>query len=141
MVAKAETKYLRISPRKLRQVVDLVKRRPLSQAQAILHSLNKKGAKLLNKTIASAVANARQKGYDETKLRIASLRVNDGPVLSRYRAASFGRATMIRRRMSHVLVELDSSETLEKKSKVQKKLSKPKAAKSKEESKPKKKTR
>lgn len=136
MVAKAETKFLRISPRKLRQVVDLVKRRPLVQAQAILHSLNKKGAKLLNKTISSAVANARQKGYDEAKLRIASLRINDGPMLSRYRAASFGRATTIRRRTAHVLVELDSSETLDKKTKIKGKESKPKNV-----SKPRKKSR
>jgi large subunit ribosomal protein L22 len=120
MVAKAETKYLRISPQKLRLVIDLVKRRTLPEAQAILHSLNKKGAKFVNKTISSAVANAKQKGYDEAQLKLITLRVNDGPMITRYRAASFGRATMIRRRTSHLLVTLDSSEKLGQKTKVQK---------------------
>ncbi|MBN2484119.1 MAG: 50S ribosomal protein L22 [Candidatus Omnitrophica bacterium] len=117
MVAKALTKYLRISPQKLRQVIDLVKRRTLPEAQAILHSLNKKGAKFVNKTLSSAVANAKQKGYDEAQLKLLTLRVNDGPMITRYRAASFGRATMIRRRTSHLLVELGSAEILGQKTK------------------------
>lgn len=120
MVAKAEAKYLRISPRKLRLVIDLVRRRKLPEIQAILHALNKKGAKLVNKTIHSAIANAKQKGYDETKLTLLRLQASDGPMLSRYRAASFGRATMIRRRTAHLLVELDSSETLTAKTKKKK---------------------
>ncbi|MCK4810487.1 MAG: 50S ribosomal protein L22 [Candidatus Omnitrophica bacterium] len=112
MVAKAETKYLRISPKKLRQVIFLVKNRQALEAQFILKAVNKKGAGLLGKTLTSAIANAKNKGYKEDKLFISKLLANSGPVLKRWRAASFGRATVIRKRTSHILIELDTSEKI-----------------------------
>ncbi len=118
MIAKAEAKYIRISPTKVRPVGALVKRKNAKQALAELELLNKKGAYHLKKVLHSAVSNAKKKGYDEDKLFISKVVANSGPTLKRYRAASFGRATMVRKRTSHILVELDSPEKLIKKAKV-----------------------
>jgi len=112
MVARAEAKYIRISPTKVRLVITLIKNEKVTGAMAKLLLINKKGAYYLNKVLKSALANAKNKGYQEDKLFISKVVANPGPVLKRHRAASFGRATMIRKRMSHILVELGSSEKL-----------------------------
>ncbi|RKY38534.1 MAG: 50S ribosomal protein L22 [Candidatus Omnitrophota bacterium] len=112
MVAKAVLRYARISPRKMRLVVSLVRGKKVGEAQAILKSLNKKGARILEKLLKSAISNAKNKGFLESKLFISKLIVNEGPFLKRYRAASFGRAVMIRKRTSHILVELDTPERI-----------------------------
>lgn len=115
MVARAHAKYLRISPFKVRPVIKLIKGERVKNAQSILSALNKKGAYYANKVLRSAVANAKNKGYDESSLFISQIIANPGPALKRYRAASFGRATTIRKRMSHILVELDTLEKIIKK--------------------------
>ncbi len=112
MVAKAQTKYLRISPKKLRQVISLVKGKQALKAQDMLKCISKKASGFLGKTLTSAISNAKNKGYKEDKLFISKLIANPGPVLKRWRAASFGRATTIRKRTSHILIELDTSERL-----------------------------
>ncbi len=110
MVARAEAKYVRISPRKVRMVIDLIKGKPAKEAAIMLKTINKRGAFLLGKVLNSALANAKNRGFSEEKLFIKRVVANPGPMLKRYRAASFGRATMIRKRTSHILVELDSYE-------------------------------
>ena len=62
------------------------------------------------KVVKSALANAKQKGHPEQSLYISRIIANAGPMLKRYRAASFGRATAIRKRTSHILVELDTTQ-------------------------------
>ncbi|MBP7088625.1 MAG: 50S ribosomal protein L22 [Candidatus Omnitrophica bacterium] len=112
MVAKCEAKYIRISPTKARMVLKLIKGLKANEAMLRLELLNKKGAYLLNKALKSAISNAKNKGYDENKLYVSKVVANAGPALKRYRAASFGRAVTIRKRTSHILVELDTSEKL-----------------------------
>ena len=112
MVAKAILRYARISPKKMRLIVPLIKGKKVLEAEAILKSLNKKGARILEKLLKSAIANAKNKGFIESKLFISKLIVNQGPMLKRYRAASFGRAVMIRKRTSHILIELDTPERI-----------------------------
>ncbi|OQX88390.1 MAG: 50S ribosomal protein L22 [Candidatus Omnitrophica bacterium 4484_70.2] len=112
MVAKAILRYARISSKKMRLIVPLVKGKKVLEAQAILKSLNKRGARILEKLLKSAISNAKNKGFLESKLFISKLIVNEGPFLKRYRAASFGRAVMIRKRTSHILVELDTPERI-----------------------------
>ncbi len=112
MVARAEAKYIRISPRKMRTVLPLVRGKSVLDAANILHLTNKRGARILEKVLKSAVANAKNKGYEEGQLFIARLIADEGPTLSRYRAASFGRATIIRKRTSHIKVELDTPENI-----------------------------
>jgi large subunit ribosomal protein L22 len=112
MIARAEGKYIRISPTKVRPVIELVKGRSAADALSRLALTNKKGAYYLLKVLKSAVANAKNKGYEEQKLVISKVIANPGPTLKRFRAASFGRAAMIRKRTAHILIELDSSEKL-----------------------------
>ncbi len=112
MIARAEAKYIRISPTKVRPVIALVKGAKVGGAISKLGLVNKKGAIYVNKVLKSALSNAKNKGYQEDALFISRLVANPGPVLKRYRAASFGRAALIRKRTSHIVVELDTSEKL-----------------------------
>lgn len=110
MVAKAEAKYLRVSPFKVREVITLIKGRKIKTAADTLSAMNKKGAYCLEKVLKSAVANAKSKGHKEDNLYISKIVANPGPVLKRFRAASFGRAAGIQKRTAHILVELDTTE-------------------------------
>jgi len=108
MIARAEAKYLRISPSKAKLVVDLVRGEQVDKAMSVLRAVNKKGAYYLRKVLHSAIANAKNKGYESTSLYISKVLANPGPFLKRFRAATFGRASSIRKRMSHIVVELES---------------------------------
>lgn len=112
MIAKAHAKYIRVSPQKVRVVIPLIKGENVDKATVVLKLTNKRAAFLLGKVLQSAVANAKNKGYAQDKLFICRVIANSGPVLKRFRAATFGRATMIRKRSAHILVELDSPEKL-----------------------------
>lgn len=112
MIAKAEAKFIRISPTKVRPVISLIKGEKVQKASVTLQMVNKKGAYYLGKVLKSAVANAKNKGYDENKLFISKVVANPGPMFRRHRAASFGRASIIRKRTSHLLVELDTTEKI-----------------------------
>ena len=112
MVARAEAKYIRISPFKVRPVISLIKGAKVNQAMVVLGMTKKRGAFYLAKVLKSAISNAKNKGYEADGLFIARVVANPGPMLKRYRAASFGRATTIRKRTSHILVELDASQKL-----------------------------
>lgn len=112
MVARAEAKYVRMSPTKIRMVIELVKGKNAKSALSLLGLVNKKGAYHLRKVLHSAVSNAKHKGYEEDKLYISKVTANAGPMLKRFRAASFGRATTILKRTSHLLVELDTPEKI-----------------------------
>jgi large subunit ribosomal protein L22 len=93
---------------KVRPVIKLIKGQNANRAVSVLEALNKKGAHLLKKVLQSAIANAKNKGYDQEKLVVLNAVANSGPSLKRYRAESFGRASLIKKRMSHILVELDA---------------------------------
>ena len=112
MIARAEAKFLRISPTKVRPVISLIKGEGVQKAAVTLQMTNKKGAFYLGKVLKSAVANAKNKGYDESKLFISKVIANSGPAYMRYQAASFGRAGVIKRRTSHITIELDTPEKI-----------------------------
>lgn len=112
MIARAEAKFIRISPTKVRPVISLIEGAKVQKASVTLQMVNKKGAYYLGKVLKSAVANAKNKGYDENKLFISKVVANSGPMFRRHRAASFGRASIIRKRTSHLLVELDTTEKI-----------------------------
>jgi len=112
MVAKAIHRFARISPFKVRPVIPLVKGADVSRALNVLSLLPQKGAYLLRKVVASAAANAKQKGHDVGQLYISRILADQGPVLKRFRAASFGRGMSLLKRTSHILVELDSRQKL-----------------------------
>ncbi|MBI4394645.1 MAG: 50S ribosomal protein L22 [Candidatus Omnitrophica bacterium] len=110
MEAKAITRYLRISPRKLRLVIDTIRRKPVSDALSILENLKKKGARLVAKTLKSAHANAKVKKMDESRLYVREIKADAGPSLKRYMSRSMGRADVILKRMAHLTVVLGERE-------------------------------
>jgi len=113
MVSKAEAKYIRMSARKARLVIDLVKGKSVEKANFILDNTNKKACFPIKKVLGSAFANAnnnRQDKFLEKDLNISLIRVDDGPMLRRFRAATMGRATSIKHRTAHVYVELKEKE-------------------------------
>ncbi len=108
MLTRAVLRYVRISPRKVRPVIPLVKGKSPDEAIAILFSVKKKASQYLIDLLNSAVANAkRMQGVDAGNLYISNIVACGGPQMKRFRAASMGRAGMIRKRTSHITVELD----------------------------------
>lgn len=107
MIVKAEAKFLRISPAKVRQVIDLIRDKDVVEAEGILANLNKRPKEFLLKILKQAVANAKVKGFGPEQLYISKLICNVGPIWKRYKAAAFGRAAPIKKRTSHIRMELD----------------------------------
>jgi len=107
MISKAEGKFLRISPSKVRIVLDLIRGKDVIQAQGILLHLNKRSKEYLIKILKSAVANAKVKGFAAEKLYISKIVCNPGPMWKRFKAAAFGRAASIVKRTVHIKIELD----------------------------------
>ncbi len=104
---RAKVKYARIAPRKARLVADEVRGKSYPEASSILRFINKKGAKIVGDVINSAAANAEHNmDVDPEELFVREIRVDEGPTIKRYRARAMGRATMIRKRTSHITVEL-----------------------------------
>jgi large subunit ribosomal protein L22 len=107
MIAHSKLKFSRVSPTKVRQVIDLIRGKDVPSSQAILTQVNKGCHDKVLKVLNSAVANAKQKGLVEDQLFISKIFADQGPTWKRYRAASFGRATPILKRTTHLTVELD----------------------------------
>ena len=105
MEAKAIEKFIRISPRKLRYVADIVRNKSVEEAVDILAFTPKKAASIVKKAVESAAANAAENhDMDEEGLVVAKIVVNEGPILKRFRPRARGRATRIRKRTSHLTV-------------------------------------
>ena len=108
MEVRAVAKYVRISPRKVRLIMDQIRGKKVEEALNILKFSPKKGARMLKKLVYSAVANAENNfDIDVDRLYIKRIYTDQGPTLKRYRARALGRATMIRKRTSHLTVILD----------------------------------
>jgi len=111
MEAVAKTKYIRVSPRKVRQVLPLVKGRSVEEALDILHFTRKSAAEPLAKTIRSAFANLGNiddgKRFDMADAVVKNAYVDAGPTLKRFRPMSMGRAGKIRKRTSHITVVVE----------------------------------
>ena len=105
--ARAVTRYIRISPRKVRLVLDAVRRKPVGEAFSILANLKKKAARIVAKTLKSAVANAKKKELDENRLFVRLAFADGGPTLKRYLPRAMGRADTILKRTSHVTVVVE----------------------------------
>ena len=102
---KAVAKYVRLAPRKARLVADEVRGKSYPEAVSLLRFTNKRAAKIIGDVIDSAAANAEHNDdADPEELFVREIRVDDGPTIKRARA--MGRATMIRKRTSHISVEL-----------------------------------
>ena len=115
MISHAAAKYIRISPRKARLVVDLIRGRSIIEAEEILSGVNKKAKRPVYKVLKSAVANAVQKNMPVEALFISKIVVEEGPTWKRYRAGTMGRGMPILKRTSHIKIELDVDYELAKK--------------------------
>ena len=106
MEARAEARYIRVSPQKARLVVDLIRGRKAGEAINILRATNKRIAPAVEKVLRSAIANAenRSADVDVDKLVVLDAYVNEGPRMKRIRPAPMGRAYRYQRRMAHIAV-------------------------------------
>ncbi len=107
MIAKAQGKFIKLTPNKVRQVMDLIRGKDARQAESILFNLDKRPKEFLIKLLRSAVANAKVKGFTVDKLYISKITCDGGPSWKRFKAAALGRATSILKRTSHIVIELD----------------------------------
>lgn len=105
---RAVAKYIRISPRKVRIVMDLIRGKDVKDAFAILKFTPKRGAEILTKVLNSAVANAENNNdMDSSRLYISKCFVDPGPTLKRIHPRSRGQAFAILKRTSHVTIYVD----------------------------------
>ncbi len=109
MLAKARAKYIRMSARKVRYILQPLRQRTVGDALAVLASVNRRAAKPVAKAIASAFANAKRLDatLGEDQVVISRLIADGGPSWKRFRAAAFGRAVPILKRTTHITVELE----------------------------------
>jgi large subunit ribosomal protein L22 len=109
MESSAVARYVRISPRKIRLVMDQVRGKSVEEALNMLSFAPQKGANIVRKLINSAVANAQQNSdIDVDNLYINKIFADEGPVLKRFRPRAMGRATRILKRTSHLTIILDA---------------------------------
>lgn len=119
---KAKLRHLRISPRKVRLVTDLIKGLDVKKAQKQLEFSPKGVATPILKLLNSAIANARHNAnLDENNLYISSILVDPGPTLKRWMPRAMGRATSIMKRTSHITISLEERiPSINKKDKIKK---------------------
>src|SRR3954463_5875864 len=108
MEAKAEARYIRVSPQKARLVVDLIRGMKADSARITLRTVNKRIAPAVEKVLNSAIANAQNinENVDVDALYVSSAYVNEGPRQKRVRPAPMGRAYRYQRRTSHIIVKV-----------------------------------
>lgn len=105
MQAKAIAKTVRIAPRKVRLVVDLIRGKQVGEAIAILRHTPKGASPVVEKVLKSAIANAEHNyEMDANDLIVTEAYVNEGPTMKRFRPRAMGRASQINKRTSHITV-------------------------------------
>ncbi|HLD69682.1 MAG TPA: 50S ribosomal protein L22 [Candidatus Omnitrophota bacterium] len=107
MIACSKGRFIRISPKKVRQVIDLIRGKDVGSSLTVLAHTNKGSSGSISRVLNSAVSNAKQKGLTEDQLFISKITADQGPSWKRYRAAAFGRASSILKRTTHLTIELD----------------------------------
>ena len=113
---RAVAKYIRTSPYKVRKVIDLIRGKDVNSALGILENVEKRSRIYLIRALKSAIASAKQGGkVKQDDLFIWKITADDGPIMSTYKAQAMGRATMIRKRTSHIIIELGRVESPVKK--------------------------
>ena len=114
MEARAISRFNRQSPRKMRLVVDMIRGKKVGEAYALLQYSKKRASEQIDKTLRSAVANARAKAeaegefVDVDELYVREAYVNEGPRLKRWRGAAMGRAAPIQHPTAHITIVVDT---------------------------------
>jgi large subunit ribosomal protein L22 len=107
MEARAILRYARISPLKARQVLRIIQGMKAGDALYQLKFIPKKAARIVEGVLKSAIANAEQKGLDLDRLYIKKAVADDGPMYKKWLPRAHGRATMVRKRTSHITIVLE----------------------------------
>ena len=108
MEARAQSRFMRITAQKARLVVDLIRGKPVEKALSLLEYTPKRGARLVAKTLRSAVANAETtQRVDVDQLYVKRAFVDEGPTAKRFLTRAHGRATKVFKRTSHITVVVD----------------------------------
>ena len=110
MEATAKVTFVRIAPRKVKIVLDLIRNQPAEKARAILKYTPKAACEVVAKLLKSAIANAENKDMDTSKLYVAECYVCQGPTLKRIRPRAQGRAFRINKKTSHITLVLKEAE-------------------------------
>jgi large subunit ribosomal protein L22 len=112
VAAKALIKYARVTPRKARRVVDLIRGRKASAAMMSLRYMPYRAAKIVEKLLKSAMSNAEQQddSADAEDLVVSKVFVDEGPVMKRMRHRAMGRANIIKKRTSHITLYLSGND-------------------------------
>ena len=105
-IAKAQTKYVRMSASKINEVLDRIRGKEVEEAYRILRVTNKRAARPVKKTLESAVANSDSHGMTEG-LRVKTAWAGPGPSLKRLRPRAMGRADIYKRRTAHIKIEVE----------------------------------
>lgn len=112
MEVKATARYIRMSPRKVRLVIDVIRGMDIESARAQLYIMKKAAALPVAKLLESAVANASHNFHlPLATMYVKNITADGGPVLGRWRARAFGRSAPIRKRTTHMSIVLDSRAT------------------------------
>ena len=108
---RAISKFLLVSPYKIRPVANLIRRKPYTEAVSILENMPHKGARLIRKTVVSAASNAlnQNKQLEEDMLYVKEVMVDEGPRMKRVWFRARGRADMLLKRMCHITVVVDET--------------------------------
>ena len=110
MEAKAQARYVRVSPRKARLVIDMIRGQAVPRAREILRFSDRNVAEVIEKCLNSAVANAEREGVKAENLQVLTTYADDGPTLKRYRPRAKGSAARIRKRSCHITVIVGTKE-------------------------------
>ncbi len=105
MEARAQARFVRIAPRKVRVVIDLIKEKDVEEALGILRYTPKRGAEIVSNVLKSAIANAEHNlELSRQDLYVDRAFVDEGPTLKRVRPRARGRRFLIRKRTSHITI-------------------------------------
>lgn len=110
MEATAKATHVRIAPRKVQIVLDLIRNKPCDEAMAILKYTPKAACEPLEKLLKSAMANAENKDMDTSSLYVSECHVDQGPTLKRIRPRAQGRAYRINKKTSHITLVVKEAE-------------------------------
>ena len=107
VVSRATARYQRVAPRKMRYVADLIRGKSVAEAQTMLSLVHRPSAvPIVERVLKSAAANSQRPDSDD--LLVGRVWVDGGPMAKRWRPRAYGRASMIRKRVSHITIELTS---------------------------------
>lgn len=109
--ATATIRYTRVTPRKMRFVADLLRGLSIADAHAQLSAVPRRASEPLKKLLSSAIANAKNTNMDVSKLYVAAIFVDQGPMLKRFLPRARGSASPIQKKMSHTTIKLAEKDT------------------------------